>query len=326
MNNLPHVRPATETPQPVGRRAVKVTAAACALGLLATATAIPNWTGGTGPAQSPPSPSSTAASRRAVSPCPSPAALTAAQLKARAQQKLDPSPTHLPESTSARQALEAVTVGPSGCDAIPGRFAYVHLLQWASDTTVAGNNATTRIVLFEEQRWPADDASGRVIRSRYPRGQQPTDDSTYKPGELDGPIGPIATDPVALSAHIDATQPRFLGPTAVIRGLVSLLGWRTPNQAARTAVITVLRDTPGVAYHGSVTDRAGRTGVGVSATLDGIRFLLILNPTTGELLAYERAALTPPPTSDRTRPLSTTTTYSSSTPMHPAATTGLLHR
>ncbi|NJC13153.1 hypothetical protein F4558_002979 [Micromonospora profundi] len=196
-----------------------------------------------------------------------------------------------------------MTVGPSGCDASPGRFAYIHLLQWATDTTIAGNRATTRIVLFEEQRWRADDASGRVIRSRYPGANQPTDDSTYHPGELDGPIGPIATDPAALNAHIDATQPRFLGPTAVIRGLVSLLGWRTPNQAARTTVMTVLRDTPGVAYHGSVTDRAGRTGVGVSATSDGIRFLLILNPTTGELLAYERAALTPPPASDRTRPL-----------------------
>ncbi|MGC4828869.1 hypothetical protein [Micromonospora arida] len=297
------MRPPTETPHPVGRRAVKVTAAACALGLLATATAIPNWTGAAGPAQSPPSPSTTAASQPAVSQCPSPAALTAAQLKARAQQKLDPSPTHLPASTPAQQALKAVTVGPSGCDAIPGRFAYVHLLQWATDTTIAGNNATTRIVLFEEQRWRADDASGRVIRSRYPTGTRPTDDSTYKPGELDGPIGPIAADPAALSAHIDSTQPRFLGPTAVIRGLASLLGWRTPHQAARTAVLTVLRDTPGIAYHGSVTDRAGRTGIGVSATFDDIRFLLILNPSTGELLAYERAALTPPPGSDRTGPL-----------------------
>ncbi|TQJ23802.1 hypothetical protein FBZ33_4119 [Micromonospora sp. A202] len=166
MNNLPHVRPATETPHPVGRRAVKVTAAACALGLLATATAIPNWTGVAGPAQSPPSPSSTAASRPAVSPCPSPAALTAAQLKARAQQRLDPSPTHLPAPTPSRQVLEAVTVWPSGCDAIRGQFAYVPLLQWATDTAIAGNSTTTRIVLFEEQHWRADDASGRVIRSR----------------------------------------------------------------------------------------------------------------------------------------------------------------
>ncbi|RQX07998.1 hypothetical protein [Micromonospora inaquosa] len=196
-----------------------------------------------------------------------------------------------------------MTVGPSGCDSIPGRFAYVHLLQWATDTAIAGNSTTTRIVLFEEQRWRADDASGRVVRSRYPDGNQPTDDSTYYPGELDGPIGPIAADPAALNANIDATQPRFLGPTSVIRGLVSLLGWRTPNQAARTAVLTVLRDTPGITYHGSVTDRAGRTGIGVSATSDDIRFLLILNPTTGELLAYERAALTPPPGSDRTGPL-----------------------
>ncbi|MEU7922103.1 hypothetical protein [Micromonospora zamorensis] len=243
-DNLPHLRLPTDKPHPVGRRAVEVTAAACALGLLATATAFPNWTGTAGPAQSPPSPSSTAASQSAASPCPSPAALTGAQLKARAQQKLDPSPTHLPESTPARQTLEAVTVGPPGCDAVPGRFAYVHLLQWATDITIAGNSTTTRIVLFEEQRWRADDASGRLVCSRYSAGQQPTDDSTYSPGELDGPIGSITADPAALNAHIDSTQPRFLGTTAVIRGLVSLLGWRTPSQAARTAVLTVLNDTP----------------------------------------------------------------------------------
>ncbi|MET8550518.1 hypothetical protein [Micromonospora zamorensis] len=282
---------------------MKVTAAACALGLLATATAIPIWTGTAGPAQSAPSPSNATASPPAVAPCLSPAALTAAQLKARAQQKLDPSPTRLPASPPEGQALKAVTAGPSGCDAIPGRFAYVHLLQWATDTTIAGNSTTTRIVLFEEQRWRADDASGRVIRSRYPAGQQPTDDSTYYPGELDGPVGPVAADPAALTAHINANQPRFLGPAAVIRGLASLLGWRTPNQATRTAILTVLRDTPGITYHASVTDRAGRTGIGVSATSDDIRFLLILNPTTGELLAYERAALTPSPGSDRTGPL-----------------------
>ncbi|MHA4948673.1 hypothetical protein ACX27O_15240 [Micromonospora sp. SD19] len=161
------------------------------------------------------------------------------------------------------------------------------------------------VVLFEEQRWRADDASGRAIRSRYPTGRQPTDDSTNKPGELDGPIGPVAADPAALTAHINANrprQPRFLGPTAVIRGLVSLLGWRTPNQAARTAILTVLRDTPGITYHASVSDRAGRTGIGVSATSGDIRFLLIFNPTTGELLAYERAALAPPPGSDRIGP------------------------
>ncbi|GAA2183423.1 hypothetical protein [Micromonospora lupini] len=303
MNNLPHARPASEKPHPAGRRALKVTAAVCALGLIATATAIPTWTSVSGPAQSAPSPSSTIASLPAVAPCPSPAALTAAQLKERAQQKLDSAPTLLPASSPAGQALKAVSAGPSGCDAMPGRFAYVHLLQWATDTTIAGNNATTRIVLFEEQRWRANDASGRVIRSRYPTGQQPTDDSTYKPGELDGPIGPIAADPAALTAHIDATQPRFLGPTAVISGLVSLLGWRTPNQAARTAILTVLSASPGITYHGSVTDRAGRTGIGVSATSDGIRFLLILNPATGELLAYERTALASPPGSDRTGPL-----------------------
>lgn len=303
MNNLRHLRPPTDKPHPVGRRAVKVTAAVCALGLLAIATAIPIWTGTAGPTQSAPSTSSATASQPAVAPCLSPAALTAAQLKARAQQKLDLSPTRLPASSPAGQALTAVAAGPSGCDAISGRFAYVHLLQWATDTAIAGNSTTTRVVLFEEQRWRADDASGRVVRSRYPTDQQPTDDSTYYPGELDGPIGPIAADPTALIANIDATQPRFLGPTAVIRGLVSLLGWRTPNQAARTAILTVLRDTPGIAYHGPVTDRAGRTGIGVSATADDIRFLLILNPTTGELLAYERAALTPPPGSDRTGPL-----------------------
>ncbi|MBQ0977851.1 hypothetical protein [Micromonospora sp. M61] len=136
---------------------------------------------GTAGVQSPPSLPSTVASRPTVAPRPSPAALTTAQLKTRAQQKLDQVPTRLSAASPTRQGLKTVGAGPSGCDAIPGGFAYVHLLEC------------------------------------------------------------------------------------------------------------------------SLTDRAGRTGVSATATAtaDDIRFLLILKPSTGELLAYERAALTPPVDSDR---------------------------
>jgi hypothetical protein len=60
--------------------------------------------------------------------------------------------------------------------------------------------------------------------------------------------------------------------------------------------VRLLWASTGLQYHGQVTDRAGRTGAGYSVTsTDGtLRDLIILDPTTGGLLADEHAALRDP--------------------------------
>jgi hypothetical protein len=64
----------------------------------------------------------------------------------------------------------------------------------------------------------------------------------------------------------------------------------------RVAATAVLRDTDGLTYHGTVTDHAGRPGIAVSAGSDNgaTRDLLIVDPHTGDLLAYERTAMRDP--------------------------------
>ncbi|MDG4803720.1 hypothetical protein [Micromonospora sp. WMMD980] len=233
-----------------------------------------------------------------TAPCDIPAPLTAAQLRVLAARTAATPPTVLPAPRPAAQVLPTVAA-EAGCD-VPGRFAFVRLRQWAADTRIQGGHGTRRIVVFEQRHWRADDGSGRETSLRYPPDPHPTTDDTYPPGTLDGPIGPIAGTPAALTAQITSISPPFLGTPAVLDAIASLTRWRTPDRDARTAILTLLRHTPRLTYHPAVRDRAGRVGVGISATSDhgALRGLLILHPATGEILAYERAHF-PPSQGDR---------------------------
>ncbi|GIJ80374.1 hypothetical protein SAMN05443287_10530 [Micromonospora phaseoli] len=182
----------------------------------------------------------------------------------------------------------------ASCD-VPGRFSFVLIRQWAADTRIEAGRATSTVVVFEQRHWRADNGSGRAISLRHPPGLQPTIDEIYPPGTHDGAIGPIAVDSAGLRAQITSISPPFLGPPAVLDAIAGLTSWLTPDRAGRTAILTLLSHTNGLTYHPAVCDRAGRTGAGVSATGDDgtTRGLLILHPSTGEVLAYERAHFTP---------------------------------
>ncbi|MEU1964836.1 hypothetical protein ABZ541_00130 [Micromonospora sediminicola] len=180
------------------------------------------------------------------------------------------------------------------CD-VPGQFSFVQIQQWAADTRIEAGRATSTVVVFQHRHWRADNGSGRAVSLRHPPGPQPTTDETYQPGTLDGTIGPIAADPAGLTAQITSISPPFLGAPAILHAIAGLTSWRAPDRDARTAILTLLSHTSGLTYHPVVRDRAGRTGAGVSATGDDgtTRGLLILHPSTGEVLAYERAHFTP---------------------------------
>ncbi|PSK66687.1 hypothetical protein B0E53_01328 [Micromonospora sp. MH33] len=290
--HLPTTPPAAPSRRP--RPAVRTAAALAVLGLLATAALAPGWATTRTATPDTSSPPVTPPTHPRTAPCEIPAPLTAAQLRVLAARTAATPPTVLPAPQPAAQVLPAVAA-EAGCD-VPGRFAFVRLRQWAADTSVQGGHATSHVVLFEQRHWRADDGSGRETSLRYPPGPQPTTDDTYLPGNLDGPIGPIAATPAALTAQITSIAPPFLGAPAVLDAVAGLTRWRTPNRDARTAILTLLRHTDRLTYHGAVRDRAGRVGVGISATSDHgtVRSLLILNPTTGEILAYERAHFPPP--------------------------------
>ncbi|MEU7926364.1 hypothetical protein [Micromonospora sp. NPDC049107] len=295
MIHPPHP-PSTPTDLPAHwrrRPAVRIAAALCVLGLLAAAALVPGWAATHTPAPQSSRWQVTSPARTGTPPCGIPAPLTAAELRALAARTAATPPTALPAPRPADHVLPQVAA-EAHCD-VPGRFSFVLIRQWAADTRIEAGRATSTVVVFEERHWRADNGSGRAVSLRHPPGPRPTTDETYEPGTLDGTIGPVAVDSTGLTAQISSISPPFLGAPAVLHAIAGLTSWRTPNRDARTAILTLLSHTNGLTYHPAVQDRAGRTGAGVSATSDDgtTRGLLILHPSTGEVLAYERAHFTP---------------------------------
>lgn len=231
-------------------------------------------------------------------PCPLPAALSPAQLRNLARTTTRPTP--LPASTPAREPLRALatSIVSDGCDARTGTYAHIHLRQWTADTSTGRSHAEINAILVEEQRWRADDGSGRVINTRYPAAGNPTSNQTHPPGGLPAAVaGPLAADPGLFASQLNDIHPSaIIGPQAGLRAIVDINGWHTPDRAVRAAALAVLSETDGVEYHGPVTDRAGRAGVAVSVTSTdtATRDLLILDAHTGRTLAYELTMLRDP--------------------------------
>jgi hypothetical protein len=67
-----------------------------------------------------------------------------------------------------------------------------------------------------------------------------------------------------------------------------------PRQT-RATILRILAGVPGFVWRGEVTDRAGRTGVAVTADEGDkqhhMQAVLVFDPRTGELLAHEFLAL-----------------------------------
>lgn len=115
-----------------------------------------------------------------------------------------------------------------------------------------------------------------------------TADSTVA---LDGRDGQ-ATDQITLSDHR-----RWAGDNGSARvdstAAAEFYTWHLPSRAQRAAIAQVLADR-NLIWRGPAVERQGRRGVAVSADSDRgtTRGQLILDPTSGEVLAYERLAVT----------------------------------
>jgi hypothetical protein len=202
-----------------------------------------------------------------------------------------------PARPHLRALIEHVNAGsdePPAC----GRYAYLHVRQWAADTTIGPDGlGTTQTIEFDYRRWRADDGSGRVITMRdEPTADPAATTEDFGAGGLPGALSaPVNTDPGLLSSQIDHIQPWENGDQAGIRGTADIYGWHTLDRDQRATILAVLRDSE-LIWRGNAVDRVGRAGVAVSFDSDnGVsRDLLILDPATGEPLAYELVALRNP--------------------------------
>jgi hypothetical protein len=235
------------------------------------------------------------------------------------RQPTGPTVVQFPHSTEpARRHLQAliehVSAAPNDSTAC-GRYAYLHVRQWAADTTIGPDGlGTTQTIEFDYRRWRAEDGSGRVITMRdEPAADPATTTEDFPAGGLPGPLSaPVNTDPGLLASQINDIQPWANGDQAGIRATAEIYGWHTPNRDQRATILAVLRDSE-LIWRGNAIDRVGRPGVAVSFDSDnGVsRNLLILDPATGEPLAFELVTLRNPGSSqDRSRPYRTTNSSS----------------
>ncbi|GAB3090246.1 hypothetical protein [Micromonospora schwarzwaldensis] len=177
-----------------------------------------------------------------------------------------------------------VTVTP--CDATTGRFDVVHHQLWAYDETGT---------LRERQavRWYAPDDSGAELATRSPSRKVTQD--WWQPGELR--IRDLTNAYTTSTWLISSAQDNGRGDdtAALLNGLATLALWYSPNRQQRSLALQILADANGLTAHPATLDQAGRTGVALAATSekDRTRHLLILDAGTGQILAYEAAALTP---------------------------------
>ncbi|WP_125807974.1 hypothetical protein [Actinoplanes sp. ATCC 53533] len=191
-----------------------------------------------------------------------------------------------------------MTSGPAD-PARCGRYDYVHVRGWTADGTIGPDGqATNQITVSDDRRWAGDDGSARVvsIRREDPAAPPATSSNTYPPGQLPTPLaGPLDTDPGTLATTINTVYPRSKGGQSGIRAAAEIYTWHLPSRDQRAAIVKILADRH-LIWRGTAVDRQGRPGVAVSADSDRgtIRDLLILDPHSGAVLAYEQLALRNP--------------------------------
>jgi hypothetical protein len=283
------------------RRWLPTTAGAAVLILLTAAMAWPRLTADatTTPTAAPPQTAiiATPAASTSSRTCRVPQPLTVAQVAALGNQPTQP-PAALSTPSPARPHLRTVirNLTDTACDSQKGRYAHTQIRQWATNMSSSGGHTTLDVQVWQYQRWRAQNNSGHTVTITQPTEGQAHTDETYRPGELPVEITRLATDPGLLAEQLNHIQPTEEGPQFVLRAWAEANAWHSPDRAQRAAALAVFRDTDGIDFHGTTRDRAGRTGIPLSVTSDngGGRDLLILDPRTGELMAFEMAAMRDP--------------------------------
>jgi hypothetical protein len=174
-----------------------------------------------------------------------------------------------------------------------GRYDYVRTRGWYLDGT-AGLHGY-RADVDERSFWVAADGSGRIDDVRRPVAGGPPDtgpSGTFGAGGLTAPAPiPAERDALRTRLHADGSWDGAQWLDAV-EGVWSQ---QVVEPASQAALLRALADLPGLTYRGEVADRAGRSGLAVTADTgrSGLRerYVLVLDAETGALLDAEVVAL-----------------------------------
>jgi hypothetical protein len=103
------------------------------------------------------------------------------------------------------------------------------------------------------------------------------------------------TDEAILAGQLSSYQPADHQPSTPLQAVADMHRYHILDPAQRAAILSVLANSPGISFRGTVTDRDGRTGAAYTADAthdDGpIRDIAVIDEQTGRLLSYERVAL-----------------------------------
>jgi len=199
----------------------------------------------------------------------------------------------------------------------PGQFEYTDesSLNWIDTYNTPAKSYN--VSYFERrQAWIGSDGSGRIVESyTHPRlgtakdragwiaaGRPslavPPSDSTFGPGQLStGPpnLNRLPADPAKLAALLAARKieggPK--GPAEDFVQIGDMLRETYVRPALRAAIFTVAKNIAGVRLLGTVTDQAGRSGIGLGyvhvwpALHEIGKSVLIFDPKTSKLIAEE---------------------------------------
>jgi hypothetical protein len=160
--------------------------------------------------------------------------------------------------------------------------------------------------VYGSEFWSAPDGSWQMVGT--PEGGPPEPPMQHGPEE-GTPRSSLSTDPAELERFLLATDKGvFYSPTPLAADWLSDLASRRQKEvldpAVQAAFLRVIATKEGMTVAGAVTDRVGRRGVGVSATLhnppeiggyptvgpESQDITLIFDPDTGALLDYEETA------------------------------------
>ncbi|WFE26012.1 hypothetical protein O7623_21990 [Solwaraspora sp. WMMD791] len=171
-----------------------------------------------------------------------------------------------------------------------GRYTYVHLRTWWGDDPATGLTTGS----YDQRLWWTGDRSGQETRTDPADPQAPPELVRYRPGTLGVAVPDPSADRTVLAGQLAEEQPLDEGPQAVLRSVVGLYRFHDLSAPHRAAALAVLADAE-LYTHGPVLDRAGRSGVAISATgtMDGTptRDTIVVDSATGRLLGYERVDL-----------------------------------
>ncbi|GAA2624707.1 hypothetical protein GCM10010399_65110 [Dactylosporangium fulvum] len=205
-----------------------------------------------------------------------------------------------PPPAGAQLRALADRLAPAPVDSTSGRYSHIRTASWNAVFDDAPGGNTQIIRPQDKEIWYAADASGRVkvtplppvypneaSRQYWERKGVPGTGTGAKvddpPAGWAGPRQPLPADPAALAKRLGTER----GAQSVFFSVRDVYTVHLIPQQTRARILRILADLPGVAWRGSVTDRAGRTGVGISVDTPDARELLIFDPSTGTLLAWD---------------------------------------